>query len=82
MVKTLGATVAIVLGGAFVYEGIFVRELFTRDCASETLNCALAVTRWDAVGLSILGIGAIWVGGWLVWQQVTVGRVLAATRAG
>lgn len=70
---------AAVLGGSWLfYEGVFVRELFVAGCARETLACAIAVTRWDAVGLAGLGLVALGVGGWLVWRQVAVGRVLAA----
>lgn len=82
VLKTIGGIVAVVLGGGLLYEGTLVRELFSRGCASETLNCALAVTRWDAVGLALLGLAAVWLGGWLVWKQVAVGRVLAANQAG
>lgn len=82
VLKTLGGTVAVIVGIGLVYEGTVVRELFARGCASETLTCALAVTRWDAVGLSALGLAAVGVGGWLIWKQVAVGRVLASNQVG
>lgn len=81
VLKTLGGTVAAVIGAGLVYEGTFVRELFTGGCARETLDCALAVTRWDAVALSVIGFTAVGVGGWLVWRQVAIGRALAARQA-
>lgn len=79
VIKTLTGTVLVVAGVALAYEGTVVRELFTRGCSSETLACALAAVRLDAVGLSILGLAAIGSGGWLVWRQVAVGRVLASS---
>ena len=82
VLKTLVGVILAVVGTGLAYEGIFVRELFTRGCIDETLDCALAVTRWDAVGLSLLGLAAIGIGGWVVWKQVTIGRVLATNRAG
>lgn len=82
VLKTLGGAVLMVVGASLAYEGTIVRELFTRGCASETLDCALAVTRWDAVGLAVLGLAAIGIGGWMVWTQVAVGRILASNQAG
>jgi hypothetical protein len=80
--KAMAGVVLAVLGAGLFYEGFFVRELFTRGCASETLDCALAVTRWDAVGLAILGLAALAAGAWLLWTQVTVGRRLASGHPG
>jgi hypothetical protein len=77
--KSLAGTVLVVAGAALAYEGTVVRELFTRGCSSETLACALAVMRLDAVGLSILGLATVGSGGWLVWRQVAVVRVLASS---
>jgi len=82
VLKTLAGAVLVVVGASLLYGGAVVRELFTRGCSSETLDCALAVTRWDAVGLSVLGLAAIGIGGWLVWKQLVVGRVLASKLAG
>lgn len=82
VLKTLGGAVLMVVGASLAYEGTIVRELFTRACASETLDCALSVTRWDAVGLAVLGLAAIGIGGWMVWTQVAVGRILASNQAG
>lgn len=80
--KTLGGSVTVVLGAGLFYEGTFVRELFLRGCTRETLACALAVTRWDAVGLTFVGLAAVAVGVWLVWRQVAIGRALAADQPG
>lgn len=82
LAKALGGAGAGVLGGWLLYQGTVVRELFARGCARETLACALAVTRWDAVGLSAVGLAAIGVGGWLVWRQLAVDRVVAANQSG
>lgn len=80
--QALVGTAAVILGGWLVFEGVFVRELFAAACASETLACALAVTRWDSVGLAALGLAAVGYGSWLVWNQVPVGRALAAGHLG
>lgn len=82
VLKTLAGAGLVVVGAGLTYEGTFVRELFTRGCVSETLGCALAVTRWDAAGLAVLGLAGLGLGGWVVWRQVAVGRVLASTQAG
>lgn len=82
VLKTLGGAGAVLMGAWLVYEGTIVRELFTRGCASETLACALSVTRWDAVGLSVIGLAVVGLGSWLVWRQVAVGRVLASNHPG
>ncbi len=82
VLTTLVGAVLVVVGATLGYEGTIVRELFTSGCASETLDCALAVTRWDAVGLTVLGLAAIGIGGWLVWRQVAVGRILASNQTG
>lgn len=82
VLKTLAGAVLVIIGAGVAYEGTVGRELFTRGCSSETLDCALAVTRWDAVGLTVLGLAAIGIGVWMVWTQVTVGRILASNRAG
>lgn len=82
VLKTLGGSGIVVVGAGLAYEGVMVRELFTRGCARETLGCALAVVRWDAAGLAVLGLAGIVLGGWLVWKQVAVGRVLASRSAG
>ncbi|WP_135304875.1 hypothetical protein [Haloarcula amylovorans] len=75
--KILVGTVAIVVGLGLVSVGAFRRELFG-SCARETLDCALKTTNWDAVGLTVLGLVAISFGGWLVWRQAYITRVLAA----
>lgn len=82
VVKTLAGTVLVLAGSALTYEGAVLRELFTRGCSSETLACALTVMNWDGVGLSLLGLAVLGSGGWLVWRQVVVGRVLASSHAG
>lgn len=75
--KTLGAAGAVVAGGWLVHVGALARELFGA-CATETLDCALANTHWDAVGVTTLGLLAVGVGGWTLWRQVRVARVLAS----
>lgn len=82
VLKTVAGAILAVLGAGLFYEGTFVRELFIRGCASETLACALAVTRWDAVGLTLVGLAAMTAGGWLVWRQIAIGRVLASNPLG
>lgn len=82
VLKTLAGAILVVVGAGLAYEGTVVRELFTRGCSNETLACALAVVRVDAIGFSILGLAAIGTGGWLVWRQVAAGRVLASSHTG
>lgn len=69
VLKTLAGTGALVIGASLVYIGAIARELFGA-CATETLTCALTSTHWDAVELTVLGLGAISLGGWLLWRQV------------
>lgn len=69
-----------VLGGSgLVYVGAFTRELFG-SCANETLGCALEATNWGAIGLTVLGLLAISLGGWLIWKQFYIRLVLASAR--
>ncbi|WP_049985454.1 hypothetical protein [Halobellus rufus] len=78
IVRRVPAGVALAaLGAGLAYDGIVRRTLFTRGCLNETLGCALAVTRWDAVGLALVGLTAVAIGGRLIWRQVTIGWVLA-----
>ena len=79
VLKTLAGTVSMVVGVGLVYRGAFSQELFGA-CSSETLACALATTHWDAVGITILGLIAISFGGWLIWKQVYIARVLTSTK--
>ena len=72
-------TGSVVVGVGLVYVGAFAQELFGA-CASETLACALNMTNWDAVGLTVLGLTAISLGGWLLWKQAYIIRVLASTQ--
>lgn len=72
-------TGSVVVGVGLVYVGAFAQELFGA-CASETLACALNKTNWSAVGLTVLGLLAISYGGWLLWKQAYVRRVLASTQ--
>lgn len=67
-----------IVGGTLAYEGVMVRELFGRGCANETVECALAVTNWPAVGLTLLGMAAVGVGSWLLWTQFSVRRRVVA----
>lgn len=48
-------------------------------CASETLACVVEKTNWDVAAVTLLGLAAVGVGGWLVWKQGHVARVLATT---
>lgn len=76
--KWVGAG-SVVAGVGLVYVGAFAQELFGA-CASETLACALDKTNWGAVGLTVLGVIAISLGGWLLWKQAYLTRVLASTQ--
>ncbi len=76
--KTLVGTGVVVVGVGLVYVGAFARELFG-SCASETLACALDTTNWGAVGVTVLGLVAVSYGGWLLWKQASIIRVLAST---
>lgn len=79
VLKTLAGTGGLVVGSALVYAGAVTRDLFG-PCARETLACAVGRTHWDAVGVTVLGLVAAGLGGWLTWKQVHVARVLAAER--
>lgn len=72
--------IGLVVGGVgLVSVGAFAQELFGA-CANETLACALETTNWDAVGLTVLGSSAIGLGGWLLWKQAAIARLLASTQ--
>jgi hypothetical protein len=75
----LGAS-AVLVGGALVYDGAIRRELFDA-CARETVACALAAVYWDAAAITALGLLAVGLGGWLLWSQLYVARVLASRSA-
>lgn len=77
--KALGGAVAAAVGAALVYAGAVAGELFGA-CARETVNCALARTHWDAVGLTVLGLVAVGLGGWTLWRQVDAARAPAGNR--
>ena len=77
--KTLVGAGSTLGGAAVVYLGAFTQELFG-SCARETLACALETTNWGGIGLTILGLSAICLGGWLLWKQAYTTRVLASTR--
>ncbi|SFR69443.1 hypothetical protein [Halogeometricum limi] len=62
---------------ALVYWGAFARELFG-PCARETLDCAVATANWVAVFVTVVGLGAMALGGWTVWRLVRVVRVLSS----
>ena len=79
VVKTLAGTGGMVVGSVLVYVGAVARNLFGA-CARETLACAVAKTHWDAVAITVLGLSAVGLGGWLTWTQIHVARVLAAER--
>jgi len=78
--KTLAGVGAVAIGGWLVYTGAIAQHLFGA-CATETLDCALANTHWDAVGITGLGLLGIGLGAWLIWKQVYIGRVLSATNS-
>lgn len=81
VLRTLAGASALVVGGWLVYANALARDLFGA-CARETLDCVVESTRWDAAGLTVFGLVAIGLGGWLLWTQVYVARVLAAERVG
>lgn len=72
---------SIAVGAVLVYVNAIARELF-EACASETVACVVEATHWLAVGGTVLGLLAISVGGWLVWKQVYVARVLGSKHVG
>lgn len=76
VLKTLAGTGSVVVGTGLVYVGAFAQELFVA-CARETLACAIGNIHWDAVGITVFGLLAVGFGGWMVWKQVFVARVLA-----
>lgn len=67
----------VVVGVGLVYVGAFAQELFGA-CSNETLACALDKTNWGAVGLTVFGLVGISLGGWLLWKQAYITRVLAS----
>lgn len=75
MVKTGSGSV--VVGALSIAIGAFGVGLFG-SCASETTSCVLAKTHWGAVGLTVLGLLAIGYGGFLLWKQAYVRRVMAS----
>lgn len=81
VLKTLAGTGSVVVGAGLVYGGAFAQELFGA-CASETVACAIDETYWDAVGITVLGLIAIGLGGWLIWRQTFITRVLAVQHSG
>ena len=77
--KTLAGSGSMLIGGGLVYIGAFTQELFGA-CANETVACALDRTRWGAVGITVLGLIAISFGGWAIWRQLYIVRMLASMR--
>jgi hypothetical protein len=75
--KALLSASAVLVGGALVYDGAIRRELFDA-CARETVACAVGAVHWDAAAVTVLGLLAIALGGWLLWTQLYVARVLAS----
>lgn len=82
LVRALAGGVVAAAGGWLAYEGTVVRELFGRGCAMETVDCALAVTNWDGVGLTLLGLAAVGAGSWLVWRQRSIRSALEREQPG
>lgn len=77
--KKLVGIASVAVGSGLVYVGAFAQELFG-SCARETVGCALNTTNWGAVGLTILGLSVVSYGGWLLWKQAYITRVLASTQ--
>lgn len=75
--KALAGVCSVLVGGWVAYEGSIARELFGA-CIAETLACVVETTHWDAVGITTVGLLAVGFGGWLLWKQVYVARVLAS----
>ena len=73
--KTLAGFGSVVVGVGLVYVGAFAQELFGA-CASETIACAIEKTQWGAVGVSVLGLIAISLGGWLFWRLIYTTRAV------
>lgn len=71
--------IAIVGGVALIVLGVFVLELFVAACAQETLTCTLDVANWSGIGLTLVGLIGVCVGGWLVWKQNYIERILETT---
>lgn len=72
--RALAGAGAAAVGAWLVHAGAVERGLFGA-CARETLSCALAVARWDAVGLTAVGLVAVGAGGWLCYRQFQLARV-------
>lgn len=77
--KTVAGIGAAVLGGSLVYLGAISRELF-EACARETLECAVARMNWGGVGITVLGLGLVGIGVWLVWKQIYIAWVLSTNQ--
>lgn len=75
--KALLSASALLVGGALVYDGAVRRELFDA-CARETVACAVAAVHWDAAVVTVVGLIALALGGWLLWTQLYVARILAS----
>ncbi|WP_459192883.1 hypothetical protein [Halosimplex sp. J119] len=78
LLKALAGIAAVAAGLGLVYFGAVARPLFGA-CARETLRCALARTHWDAAAVTALGLLALCLGGWLLWRQQYVARMLASS---
>lgn len=75
--KALAGVGSVAVGGWLVYAGSIERHLFGA-CLAETLTCVVEKTHWDAVGVTVLGLIAVGLGGWVIWKQIYVARVLAS----
>lgn len=73
---------SICLGAGLVYATAVRGDGLFEACISETLACTLRNTHWPALGGTVLGLLAVAIGGWLVWKQVYVARVLASKQFG
>lgn len=68
--ETLVGVGLVVGGGGLVYVGAIETQLFGA-CARETLDCALAKTRWVGMGQTVLGLLTATAGSVVVWRRVT-----------
>ncbi|MDQ2055913.1 MULTISPECIES: hypothetical protein [unclassified Halobellus] len=81
VLKAVAGASAGFAGVWITYFGAVRQELFGA-CADETLSCALTKMHWGAVGLTLFGLATIAVGGWALWKQIYIARVLRLTRSG
>jgi hypothetical protein len=81
VLKAVAGVGSIALGSGLVYVTAVVRGLF-EACSNETLACAIDAIHWFALGGTVLGLLAVGFGGWLLWKQIYVARVLRSEHVG